>query len=183
MTGSGWRGGFAILLAAAAALPVCATRAQDDGALLAPIPDRRADHEEREGRIAQRLQYARQRWAQEQRIPERRGTAGNAVVPLASSQPLPERESSEALRRFHQALAALGGIAPQDAWYVGDMPEMDIVGANAVGMCSVLTTEDRSVIGDAPSIGPAGQPDHVIGSLDELLPLLGLPAPASRARA
>ena len=91
--------------------------------------------------------------------------------------------SSEAARSckpdpaiFHQALAALGGIPPQDAWFVGDMPEMDIVGANAVGMCSVLTTEDRSVIGDAPAIGSAGQADHVIGSLNELLPLLGLPA-------
>lgn len=90
--------------------------------------------------------------------------------------------SSEAARSckpdpaiFQHALAALGGIAPRDAWFVGDMPEMDIVGANAVGIRSVLTTEDRSVIGDAPAIGPAGQPDHVIGSLPELLPLLGLP--------
>jgi lysophospholipase L1-like esterase len=106
MTGSGWRGGFAFFLAAGAALSVPAATAQDDGALLAPIPDRRADHEDREGRIAQRLQYARQRWAQEQRLPDRRGASPGAAVPLSSAPALPERDGAEALRRFHQALAA-----------------------------------------------------------------------------
>jgi putative hydrolase of the HAD superfamily len=40
-------------------------------------------------------------------------------------------------RIFHLALDAMG-LAPTDAWYVGDMPGIDIVGARAAGLHPVL---------------------------------------------
>ncbi len=40
-------------------------------------------------------------------------------------------------RIFHLALDAMD-LAPQDAWYVGDMPGIDVVGARKAGMWPVL---------------------------------------------
>jgi putative hydrolase of the HAD superfamily len=40
-------------------------------------------------------------------------------------------------RIFHLALDAMG-IAAGDAWYVGDMPGIDVVGARAAGLHPVL---------------------------------------------
>ena len=40
-------------------------------------------------------------------------------------------------RIFHIALDAMG-IEAEDAWYVGDMPGIDVVGARAAGLHPVL---------------------------------------------
>ncbi len=66
---------------------------------------------------------------------------------------------------FEHTLQALGA-APDEAVFVGDNPEADIVGAQRMGLRAVLRTTN------APE-PPAGiQPDARIESLDELLPLL-----------
>ena len=88
--------------------------------------------------------------------------------------------SSEAARSckpepgmFEQATAALG-VAAADTVFVGDMPELDIVGAKRMGMRTVLTTEDAGFIGELHDAGPDGVPDATITSLAELPALLGL---------
>lgn len=88
--------------------------------------------------------------------------------------------SSEAARTckpdpgmFEQAMAGLG-VAAADTVFVGDMPEMDIAGANRVGMRTVLTTEDAGFIGTISDPGEDGRPDATIASLAELPALLGL---------
>lgn len=58
-------------------------------------------------------------------------------------------------------------IEPAQAIFVGDRPENDIAGANAVGMVSVLISPahlDYDLKG--------AQPDYTIGRLSELLPIL-----------
>ncbi len=61
-------------------------------------------------------------------------------------------------RIFHLALDAMN-IAPEDAWYVGDMPGIDVVGARKAGM--------RPVLMDPFDLHLAADYDRV-GSLDEL---------------
>jgi putative hydrolase of the HAD superfamily len=63
---------------------------------------------------------------------------------------------------FQTPLAALG-VPPQEAVFVGDSPDADIRGAQAVGMRAVLTHEYRheSVEGVTP--------DHVISRLPEVI--------------
>jgi putative hydrolase of the HAD superfamily len=88
--------------------------------------------------------------------------------------------SSEAARSckpepgmFELAMRALA-VPAADTVFVGDMPEMDIVGAKRVGMCTVLTTEGAGFIGELHDAGPDGVPDATIASLAELPALLGL---------
>lgn len=51
--------------------------------------------------------------------------------------------------------------------FVGDSPVMDVAGASAVGMKSVLTNQARILHG-AEDMHPSVQPDFIIGSLSEL---------------
>lgn len=92
--------------------------------------------------------------------------------------------SSEAVRSckpqpamFLRALELLG-VDALDTVFVGDMPEMDVVGAARVGMRTVLTTEDSGVIppgGDAARDAIADAiPDASIATLADLPTVLGL---------
>jgi putative hydrolase of the HAD superfamily len=71
---------------------------------------------------------------------------------------------------FRTALEAVGGVAPEDAVFVGDRPWDDIAGAKGAGMRAVLLP--HSTI-PAYQQGPVqGVPDAVITRLAELLPLV-----------
>jgi putative hydrolase of the HAD superfamily len=71
---------------------------------------------------------------------------------------------------FRAVLDAVGGVAPEDAVFVGDRPWDDIAGAKGVGMRAVLLP--HSTI-PAYQEGPVrGQPDAVVSRLSELLPLV-----------
>jgi putative hydrolase of the HAD superfamily len=71
---------------------------------------------------------------------------------------------------FAAVLDALGGVAPQDAVFVGDRLWDDISGARGVGMRAVLLP--HSAI-PADQEGPVrGEPDAVVDRLAELLPLV-----------
>jgi putative hydrolase of the HAD superfamily len=71
---------------------------------------------------------------------------------------------------FEAALDAVGGVAPEDAVFVGDRPWDDIAGAKGVGMRAVLLP--HSTI-PAYQQGPVrGEPDAVVSRLSELLPLV-----------
>jgi putative hydrolase of the HAD superfamily len=61
------------------------------------------------------------------------------------------------------------GVAPQTAMYVGDVAESDVVAANRAGMISVLLWRHA---GEPPVYLGDLKPDHVIRSLDDLVPLL-----------
>ncbi len=76
-------------------------------------------------------------------------------------------------RIFEQALAALG-VAASEAVFIGDMIDMDIVGANRVGIRSVLTTQGSGVFPDSIADGPERSPDHIITDIRQVLDLLGL---------
>ena len=65
-------------------------------------------------------------------------------------------------RIFHLALDAMG-IGPDDAWYVGDMPGIDVVGARKAGL--------RAVLMDPFSLHIGEDYDRV-GSLAELADLI-----------
>jgi HAD superfamily hydrolase (TIGR01509 family) len=60
---------------------------------------------------------------------------------------------------FQAALDALG-VAPEEALYVGDMYEVDVLGARAAGIEAVLL---------APSTPGPGRPCRTAGSIDELV--------------
>lgn len=71
---------------------------------------------------------------------------------------------------FHAALAAVGGVAPQDAVFVGDRPWDDVTGAQGAGMRAVLLP--HGVI-PAHQQGPVrGEPDAVVPRLADVLPLV-----------
>lgn len=63
---------------------------------------------------------------------------------------------------FRAALDALG-IRPEEALYVGDLYEVDVVGARAAGIEAVLL---------APSSPGPGKPCRIAGSIDELVDAL-----------
>jgi putative hydrolase of the HAD superfamily len=67
-------------------------------------------------------------------------------------------------RVFHHALAALEA-APEQAVFVGDSPHDDILGAQSAGMRAVWVRNAEFPLGNA-------QPDAIIETLPELLPLL-----------
>jgi putative hydrolase of the HAD superfamily len=74
------------------------------------------------------------------------------------------------LRKPHRAIfeRLLGelGVAPEEALFVGDKVREDILGPKELGMRAVLTHQFRQEDVD----GAVAQPDHVIGSLAELVP-------------
>jgi len=71
---------------------------------------------------------------------------------------------------FHAVLDALGGIAPEDAVFVGDRPWDDIAGAKGVGMRAVLLPHSEI---PAYQEGPVrGEPDAVVTRLAEVLSLV-----------
>ena len=71
---------------------------------------------------------------------------------------------------FRAVLAALGGVAPEDAVFVGDRPWDDVTGAQGVGMRAVLIP--HSAI-PAYQRGPVrGEPDAIVTRLADLLPLV-----------
>lgn len=65
---------------------------------------------------------------------------------------------------FQHALSALA-VAPDEAIFVGDSPREDIVGAQRAGMRAVWMRSAEFPLGDV-------QPDAVIESLPELLPIM-----------
>jgi putative hydrolase of the HAD superfamily len=66
---------------------------------------------------------------------------------------------------FERLLGQLG-VAPEEALFVGDKVREDILGPKELGMRAVLTHQFRQEDVD----GAVAQPDHVIGSLSELVP-------------
>jgi putative hydrolase of the HAD superfamily len=71
---------------------------------------------------------------------------------------------------FGAALDALGGVAPEDAVFVGDRLWDDIAGAKGVGMRAVLLP--HSAI-PAYQEGPVrGEPDAIVDRVADLLPLV-----------
>ncbi len=71
---------------------------------------------------------------------------------------------------FQAALDAVGGVAPEDAVFVGDRPWDDIAGAKGVGMRAVLLP--HSAIPRHQQGPVQGVPDAVIKRLADLLPLV-----------
>jgi putative hydrolase of the HAD superfamily len=67
---------------------------------------------------------------------------------------------------FETALAGLG-VEADDCLFVGDRPDIDVVGAQGVGMRAAWLNPDRIAV-------PAGlpSPDFVIGGLGDLRPIL-----------
>jgi HAD superfamily hydrolase (TIGR01509 family) len=61
------------------------------------------------------------------------------------------------------------GVAPQDAWHIGDNLATDVAGAKAAGLTAVWLNRDGAIREDGQP-----RPDHEITSLTELLPLLGI---------
>jgi putative hydrolase of the HAD superfamily len=94
---------------------------------------------------------------------ERLGLGGLLGV-VVSSADYGVRKPSPLL--FEAALARLG-CAPRDAWYAGDRPEFDVAGARAAGMTAVWYNP-------AGSGAPDPEPEAIVRSWDQLLPLLGL---------
>ncbi len=70
----------------------------------------------------------------------------------------------------HAALAAVGGVAPERAVFVGDRPWDDVAGAQGVGMRAVLVP--HSVIPEHQQGPVRGRPDAVVARLADLLPLV-----------
>jgi putative hydrolase of the HAD superfamily len=71
---------------------------------------------------------------------------------------------------FHAALAAVGGVAPEHAVFVGDRPWDDIAGAQGVGMRAVLVP--HSVIPPYQQREVRGVPDAVVRRLSDVLGLV-----------
>ena len=71
---------------------------------------------------------------------------------------------------FRAALAAVGGIDPADAVFVGDRPWDDVSGAQGVGMRAVLVP--HSDIPEYQRRPVDREPDAVVHRLAELLPLV-----------
>jgi len=68
------------------------------------------------------------------------------------------------LRIFHLALDAMG-IRASDAWYVGDMPGIDIIGARAAGMHPVLMDPyDLHLDADYDRVGSLSELAKIIAS-------------------
>ena len=71
-------------------------------------------------------------------------------------------------RIFQHACDKLG-VAPEEAWHIGDSLTTDVAGAKAAGLTAVWLNRD----GATREEGQPG-PDHEIMSLTELLPLLDI---------
>jgi HAD superfamily hydrolase (TIGR01509 family) len=68
---------------------------------------------------------------------------------------------------YRLALAKAGGVAPEEVVFVGDSVDYDVVGANALGMTSVLIVEATG------RVEGREDPDHVIETIPELLEIVG----------
>jgi putative hydrolase of the HAD superfamily len=67
---------------------------------------------------------------------------------------------------YRHALGKAGDVAPEEVVFVGDSVEFDVVGANALGMTTVLIT-------DPPSPVEADEdPDYVIETIPEVLQIV-----------
>lgn len=71
--------------------------------------------------------------------------------------------------RIFEVTAQRLGVDPSACWHVGDQPQSDGLGALTAGMRPVLIDRNRR---------PGFTGVTMIGSLDELLPLVGLPSAA-----
>jgi HAD superfamily hydrolase (TIGR01509 family) len=97
-----------------------------------------------------------------------RADLGDVVHTRTSSEEA--RSCKPDSRIFHYALEK-AGVAAEEALFVGDSPEADVLGAHRVGMQSVLIREDR-VPPPGAGAGPSAEPDHVIQELPELIPIV-----------
>lgn len=73
-------------------------------------------------------------------------------------------------KAFRTALDAVGGVAPEDAVFVGDRPWDDIAGAKGAGMRAVLLP--HSAIPRYQQGPVQGVPDAIIARLSDLLALI-----------
>ena len=96
-------------------------------------------------------------------------------------EPVLSSESARAYKpdpRIFAAFCELAGVEPRHVLYVGDSAYDDAHGAKLAGMQAVHLRRDQQTPGRTPT--PAGvellPPDHVIETLVELGPLLGLGA-------
>ena len=71
---------------------------------------------------------------------------------------------------FRAVLAAVGGVDPAAAVFVGDRPWDDVSGAQAVGMRAVLVP--HSAIPERQLMPVSGEPDAVVNRLADLLPVV-----------
>ncbi len=71
---------------------------------------------------------------------------------------------------FHMALEALG-VAPEEAAYVGDRPDVDVEGAQQAGLYGVLIDSPYRTEFDVANLDGV-TPDAVISELPELIPAL-----------
>ncbi len=81
-----------------------------------------------------------------------------------------EAQSCKPHRRFFELCLEKSGLAASEVLFVGDSPEHDIEGANAVGMQTVLVLND----GLEPPLQSGRKtvaPDYKIRDLSELIPL------------
>jgi putative hydrolase of the HAD superfamily len=67
---------------------------------------------------------------------------------------------------YHHALGKAGGVAPEEVVFVGDSLEYDVVGANALGMTTVLIVESPD------QIERGEEPNYVIETMPELLQIV-----------
>jgi putative hydrolase of the HAD superfamily len=72
-------------------------------------------------------------------------------------------------RIFREALDRLG-VAPEESFYVGDRPEIDVLGAQSIGMAAVLKRHPLRSLERHEGIVP----DAVIDDLRELADLVGV---------
>lgn len=81
-------------------------------------------------------------------------------------------------RRFFEMTLAMSGLEPGSVLFVGDSPEHDVIGANAVGMRTALIVD-----GGMPPPLQTGrttvQADHIIHALGELEDILDRPGAAA----
>lgn len=82
-----------------------------------------------------------------------------------------EAQSCKPHRRFFEVCLQKSGLSAEDVLFVGDSPEHDIEGANAIGMRTALIIND----GLEPPLQSGRKtvaPDYTIRSLSELIPLV-----------
>ncbi|MGH8598907.1 MAG: HAD family hydrolase, partial [Gammaproteobacteria bacterium] len=82
-------------------------------------------------------------------------------------------QSCKPHRRFFEICLEKSGLAARDVLFVGDSPEHDIEGANAVGMRTALIIND-GLVPPLQSGRKTVAPDYAIRNLAELLPLVGV---------
>ncbi len=78
-----------------------------------------------------------------------------------------EAQSCKPDRRFFEVALARSGLSAKDVLFVGDSPEHDIIGANALGMQTALIT-DGGILPPLQTGRVNIRADHTIGALTEL---------------